>query len=286
MQIKIPLFKMGSSTNGELPQTMIEVPQESQESFDGKYIPNENLEPFMISSAPNYDLDSFLRANSGPNFQWQTMDTPIQNVVESETGLWTLDIANEKLLNADSTEPATSNLAFDSFTSSMSVFQSDNWFTSFLESAEPVLNSSVEFASSIEQPLPLEYDQPKVELRPKEEAPSIYTAKIEPGSPQKRLGEEFSTSAASKTATDLPSLYDHSTSRPSVEILATPRNMEDCLIDFQSGMKAPKRKRKEFNRREKLKVHLVRQVGACQSCRARKVEVGLPDFNNFSSSKA
>lgn len=286
MQIKIPLFTMGSSTNGELPQTMIEVPQESQESFDEKYIPDENLEPFMIFSASNYDLDSFLRVNSGSNFQWQTMDTPIQNVVESETGVWTLDIANENFPNAGSTEPAASNLGFDSFTSSMSDFQSDNWFTSFLESAEPILNSSVGFASFIEQPLPLEYDQPNVELPPEEEAPSIYTAEIEPGSPTKRLGEEVSTSTASKTATDPPSPDGHSTSRPSVEILATPRNMEDCLVDFHSGMKAPKRKRKEFNRREKLKVHLVRQVGACQSCRARKVEVGLPDFSNFSSSKA
>ncbi|CAD6440433.1 87d2cc91-de03-4112-b5b2-7ffb966f8815 [Sclerotinia trifoliorum] len=284
MQARIPIFQsMASQTNGDLPR-MTEGPHHSQEpSFDEESVPNESLEQSLTFLNTPFGTNAFLQDIPDINCQWQTMGVhsvnpscsvyPSPNVVESYNDLWPFDAANTNLSNPYFPETAAMNTPFDNcanFEDSLSHFESDGWLTSFLQSPEPITYSSLQVGAFTEQQSPCEPDHPSVEALPKAESPSTYIPEMD--SYSNHFKEDVPTLAPSKLQTDLSSPPDQLTPRASEPVAVTPRNMEDCLIDFHSGVKAPKRKRKEFNRREKLKVHLVRQVGACQSCRARKVE--------------
>ncbi|APA07508.1 hypothetical protein sscle_03g022780 [Sclerotinia sclerotiorum 1980 UF-70] len=263
---------------------MTEGPHHSQElSLDEENVPNETLEPSLTFLNTTFGTNAFLQEIPDINCQWQTMGFhgvnplcsvyPSPNVLEPYNDLWPFDTANTNLSNPYFPETAAINTSFDNcdnFEDSLSHFESDGWLTSFLQSPEPITYSPLQVGTFTERQSPCEPAQPSVEALPKNEGPRTYTPEIDSSS--NHFKEDVPTLAPSKLQTDLSSPPDQLTPHASEPVVVTPRNMEDCLIDFHSGVKAPKRKRKEFNRREKLKVHLVRQVGACQSCRARKVE--------------
>ncbi|KAI9643774.1 hypothetical protein NHQ30_007123 [Ciborinia camelliae] len=277
---------MGSDShtnNGELPRTTIEGPHDFQEqSFDRDDnlipdIPSEDLDAFLNLSASTFDMDTFLLDNPDLNSPWQMMDPnpvyPLQDIIEPDHGLWTFDTANENFSTTYFPESAMTNIPLDNcdtFEGSLSNFESDGWLTSFLGSPDPILYPSLEVSSFTGQQLPYGTAQSSSELPLEDEAPDISIPEICSLNDQPK--DELLKVVTLEPQKDLPHVHDKATPRLSEAAVASPQNMEDCLIDFHSGVKAPKRKRKEFNRREKLKVHLVRQVGACQSCRARKVE--------------
>ncbi|RAL61332.1 hypothetical protein DID88_009468 [Monilinia fructigena] len=218
-------------------------------------------------------MDTYFQVNQDLDAQWQTMDLhsayPLRGVGGSDNDLWAFDTANNNFSNTFFAESGTTNVPFDNcdtFDGSLSHFESDGWITSFLESSEPIPCSASEVSSLTVQKFSNEPGEPPL----KEGGPSISVLELDLSSDQ--LKDQVLKPVPSEPRIDVSTSDDQAPSRSSKAVVASPRNMEDCLIDFHSGVKAPKRKRKEFNRKEKLKVHLVRQVGACQSCRARKVE--------------
>lgn len=270
---------MATHPNGELPRTAIKGPHDSQEQpFDEKNVQNDDQESFLTYSRSTFDMDNFLQNDLDINSQWQIMDlhtvNPFQDVVGPGDESWTFDADVGNFSNFWFAESDTTNITFDNydtFQGSLPHFESDEGLTSLLESPEPIIYPSLELGSFSGQELPFEFRRANTELPCKDERlcsyiPEIATINNEPN-------DETPESLPLEARIDLPSISDQPKSPPSQGALVPPQNIEDYLINFHSGIKAPKRKRKEFNRREKLKVHLVRQVGACQSCRARKVEV-------------
>ncbi|KAG4031954.1 hypothetical protein MFRU_008g03040 [Monilinia fructicola] len=265
---------MDSDTNGALPRTMIEGPQDSQEPiFDIANAPADGLESFLAFSGSTFDTDTYFQVNQNLDAQWQTMDLhsayPLQGVAGPDNDPWAFDAANNNFSNTVFAESGTTNVPFDNcdpFDGSLSHFEADEWITSFLESSEPIPDPASEVSSFTVQKCSNEPG----ELLLKEGGPGTSVIELDLSSDQ--LRGQVLKPVPSEPHIDGSTPDDQATSRSSQAAVASPRNMEDCLIDFHSGVKAPKRKRKEFNRKEKLKVHLVRQVGACQSCRARKVE--------------
>ncbi|QSZ32986.1 hypothetical protein DSL72_002570 [Monilinia vaccinii-corymbosi] len=252
---------MRSHCSGELPQTAINDPHDSlEQTFD------DGLESLLTFSASTFDMDAFFQNESDLNAQWQTMNLPSASslqggVGESDNDPWAFDTFFA--------EPATTDVSFDNcdtFDSSLSHLESDGWVTSFLDLPEPTPYPSLEVSSFTGQQFPNEGG----ELPFKDEGPS--TSVLELNSSSDQLKNEVPKPVPPEPQIDVLTPDDQANSRSNEVAVASARNMEDCLIDFHSGVKAPKRKRKEFSRKEKLKVHLVRQVGACQSCRARKVE--------------
>lgn len=262
----------------------IEGPHGSQEQyFDEKNVSNEDPESLLTFSGSTFDMNTFAQDNQDLYNQWQMVDFPpvypSQDAIEPGDGPWVFDMPDNNFSNTYFPEPATSNTPFDScntLDNSLSNFESDGWLTSFLESPEPILYPSSEVPSFLQQRLPYESSRPSIELPLNNEGLSTSIPEVDSSSNQ--IKDDIVIAMPSEPRPISSNTNDQPTSLPNVAAVASPQNIEDCLIDFHSGIKAPKRKRKEFNRREKLKVHLVRQVGACQSCRARKVEVCLANF--------
>lgn len=255
----------------------IQGPHDTEElSFEEKNITNQELESFMTFPDSTFDMNTFLRDNPDINSQWQMVDPvlPPQSAVELGNGPWAFDTANNNFSSTYFPEPAAMDFSFSSCNTlggHLPNLESDGWLTSFLESPESILYPSSEDNSFTEPQLRCEPVKSKVQIS--FENRGLDSGATERDSPIDEVKKEVPKSVPSESRIEPSHAEDQATSSLNGTTVATPQNMEDCLINFHSGVKAPKRKRKEFNRREKLKVHLVRQAGACQSCRARKVEV-------------
>ncbi|TEY78279.1 hypothetical protein BOTCAL_0050g00100 [Botryotinia calthae] len=262
--------------NGELPQVTIQGPHDTEESsLEEKNITNGELESFMTYQGSTFDMDTFLQNNLDINSQWQMMDPvlPPQSVGETSNGPWAFDTANNNFSSTYFPEAAEMDISFNgcnTFGDHLPNPESDGWLTSFFESPESILGPFLEDTPYAGPQLPCEPDQPKIQMS--FENTGLDSGASKKDSPIGEIKKEVPESVPSEPRTEPSNTEDQATLPLNGSTIATPQNMEDCLINFHSGVKAPKRKRKEFNRREKLKVHLVRQAGACQSCRARKVE--------------
>ncbi|KAM0174054.1 hypothetical protein ACHAPF_006398 [Botrytis cinerea] len=275
--------------NGELPRVTIQGPHDTEESSsEEKIITNGELESFMSYQGSTFDMDTFLQNNLDINSQWQMMDPvlPPQSVGETSNGPWAFDTANDNFSSTYFPEAAEMDISFNgcnTFGDHLPNSESDGWLTSFFESPESILGPSLEDTSYTEPQLPCELDQPKSQMS--FENTGLDSGASKKDSPIGEIKREVPESVPSEPRTEPSITEDQATLPLNGSTVATPQNMEDCLINFHSGVKAPKRKRKEFNRREKLKVHLVRQAGACQSCRARKVETFKPDCSHLGKRK-